>query len=116
MWTHRINIIFTYRKKLKPSLTCDSWLGGWWRSKLCDIWLELDATLLDKFWTVSDDDSSVFVDSTTSGSEFVTGSIAPPLGVNTLLSARDPVYSSLSQSSGDGKSSPHFSASHKSMI
>jgi hypothetical protein len=51
------------------------------------------------------------VDSTTNGSEFVIGSNAPPLGVKTLLSARDPVYSSLSQSSGDGKSSPHFSIS-----
>jgi hypothetical protein len=95
--------------KLIVSLTCDSWLGGWWRSRLWDIWLELDATLLDKFCTVSEDDRSVLVDSTTNGSEFVIGSSAPPLGVNTLLSARDPVYSSLSQSSGDGKSSPHFS-------
>jgi hypothetical protein len=32
----------------------------------------------------------------------------PPLGVNTLVSESEPVYSSLSQSSAAGKSSPQF--------
>ena len=36
--------------------------------------------------------------------------------VNTLVSARDPVYSSLSQSSAGGKSSPQFPALSKASL
>jgi len=40
--------------------------------------------------------------------DFVTPPL--PLGVKTLVSDREPVYSSLSQSSAAGKSSPQFPA------